>query len=213
MPFRPKTRCGPETAPRSAERSRRVLRVLFDIVVGEIVGPHRGGVLAAAQVDLELHIVSAEVDELTRIADGAVAADLYAIERHVNAFWFEVRVRCAYGRQNSSPIGIPTEDSALEEIAARDRATDLHRIGFRSRMVDVNGDGVRRSLRVPQQLQCKITASLLQGSLEIVRIGPHARRTATQQDHRVVGRHAAVAVYAFKGALAGAHELIMKNVG
>src|SRR5689334_786881 len=102
----------------SARSSCRILRILFDVVVAEIVGPDSGGVRAIAQVDLEMDVTPAQVDKMPWLADGSIAAHLHAVEGDVNALRFKVRGCCADGRQYPPPIGIVSENSALEEIAA-----------------------------------------------------------------------------------------------
>src|SRR6185312_393160 len=155
MPSRPATVGGFQVAA-SVRSSCRILRILFDVVVGEIVGPDSGGVRAVAQVDLEMHLAPAHVHKMSWLADGSIAAYLHAVEGDVNAFRFKVRGCCADGRQYPPPIGILPEDSALEEIAASDRSAHLDCILLRGRMLHLDGNRVGRSLRVDEQLHGKV---------------------------------------------------------
>src|SRR5215212_9048671 len=168
---------------------------------------------AGAQVDVDLNIVSTQVDKLPWLTYGAVAADLYAVERHVNAIRFERNSGRPDGSQNSSPVGILPEDSAFEEIATGDGTTNLHCVVLGGRMLDVDRDCVRCSLRISQQLQGKIMTSLVQRGLEIARRSSHAGSAAAHQDHCVVGGHTTVAIYPLEAASARAGELTMKLVG
>src|SRR4029453_3658475 len=54
--------------------------------------------------------------------------------------------------------------------------------------------------------------SLAQRGLEICRGRLRPGSSAAHQDHRVVGRHATVAVYPIKAATAGTQQLIMKQL-
>src|SRR5215217_1026406 len=203
----------PAKAAESLGGSCGVLRVLFHIVIAEIVRPDRGRMPAVAQVDVDLNIVSSQVDELPWLTYGAVAADLYAVERHVNAIRFELSRGRPDGSQNSSPVGILPEDSAFEEIATGDRTTDLHCVVLGGRVLDVDCDRMRCSLRISQQLQGKIMTSVVQRGLEITRRSSYAGSAAAHQDHCVVGGHTTVAVYPLEAASARAGELTMKLVG
>src|SRR4029453_7158984 len=100
----------------------------------EIVGPDGGGVAAAVQIDLDMHLLPTQIDEFASVADGAVSADLPAVESDVDWSWLEAGGRGSNRRQHSSPVGVLAEDSALEEVASRDRTTDLHRILLRRRV-------------------------------------------------------------------------------
>ena len=94
-----------------------------------------------------------------------------------------------------------------------DRSTHLHCVLLRGRMLHVDGNRVGRSLRVDEQLQGKVTADLIQRSLEVPGCGSDAGCSAADHDHRVVGGHTTVAVYPLEAVPAGAHQLIMKLLG
>jgi hypothetical protein len=54
-------------------------------------------VSTVAQIDLDLNIVATKVYQVPRVADGAVTADLYAVERNVDA----IRLELCGGRPDS----------------------------------------------------------------------------------------------------------------
>lgn len=113
-----------------------------------------------AQVDLDVHIVSAQVDELPRFADGAVPTDLYAIEGDVDAIRFEVRGSGSDRCQNPPPVGVLPKNRAFEQVAARDRPADLNCVLLRGCTLHLDSDGVCCAFGVGYQLPGKILAGL-----------------------------------------------------
>ena len=94
----------------------------MDVVVGEVVGPDRGR-LVARRAGRRGRAPRAPVRSTRApvLADPAGAADLDAVDRDVRAVGVEGGPGRADGGQDAAPVGVVAEDRALEEVVAGDR--------------------------------------------------------------------------------------------
>src|SRR5690349_7400957 len=65
--------------------SCRIGRVLFDVGVGQVVRPDDRAAVAGVEIDGDHDLASGQVDRAAIVAGRAVAADLNAVHRHVQA--------------------------------------------------------------------------------------------------------------------------------
>src|SRR6478752_8658207 len=93
----------------SSSRSCRVLRVLADVVVGEIGGPDPHLLITGVQVDDHRHLAPGQVDQLAGIPDATGPTDLHTVERHVQLVGLEDRSRRADGGQHPPPVRVVAE--------------------------------------------------------------------------------------------------------
>jgi len=119
-----------------------------DVVVGEVVGPHRRGGSSGVQVDDQVQVARGEIHQRAILTDSADTAYLYAVHPHAQPGWIEGGPSRTDGSEHPAPVGIVAEDRTFEEVVARDRAGDLEGIGLGGRGADFDLDVVVGSLGV-----------------------------------------------------------------
>ena len=128
-------------------------------------------------------------------AGRAAPADPHAVDRDVDLVRLERGRRRADRGEDPAPVGVVAEERGLDQVVAGDRPADLDRVVLAGRAGDLDRDVLRGALGVGEQLRGQVAAD-----------GGDRRRSAPpavgsipdgaagQQQHRVVGRHAAVGV-------------------
>ena len=135
----------------------------MDVVVGEVVGPDRDGLVPGVQVDEDVHLARGEVDEGAVLAHAARAAHLHAVDRDVELVRVEGSPGRAHGGEHAAPVGVVAEDRALEQVVAGDRPGDLEGVGLGRRGPHLDGDVVVGALGVGDELAGQARADLGDG--------------------------------------------------
>src|SRR5690606_12155285 len=137
--------------PTGRERCRgrcscRVRAVLVDVVVSEVVGPHRDGGLARVQVDVDADFACGDqVDACAVLTHTAATADRDAVDGDVDGVRLE---RSHLGRdgtgggEDPAPVGVVSVDRRLDEVGAGDGTGDGERGVLGGGAGDGDGDVV-----------------------------------------------------------------------
>ena len=132
---------------------------------------------------------------LDRSSPGAaVAADPDAVDGDVQPVRLERRVGGAHRGQDPAPVRVLPGDGALEQVGPGHRAADGDRVLLAGRADHLDGDQLARPLGVRLQLAGQVGADLGQPGGELGQVRRRPGRAAGQQQHGVVGGHAAVGV-------------------
>src|SRR5690625_4194051 len=160
----------------SGRRSCRVGAVFVDVVVGEVVGPHRHRLSAAGvEVDVDSYFACCgQIDHGTVFAEPGLATDLHAVDPHIEVVGLERCHRFRHGTHrgnDAAPVGVVAVDGGLDQIRAGDRASYGQGGGFTARPTHGDRDVVGGTFRVGHELAGQISADLLQGLRKVLRVG------------------------------------------
>ncbi len=133
--------------------------------------------------------------------DGALAAHPHAVDRDVEGVRLEGGARwCPTGGQDPTPVGVLAVDGALEQVAAGQRPSDLD---ARRPRWPRRSTSMRTSLLAPSasptSWRARSAQTAVTAAVSCWRRGLRAGGAARQQQHRVVGGHAAVGVDPVEG--------------
>ena len=115
----------------------------------------------------------------------------------------EGRRRRADRGEHAPPVGVVAEDRALEEVVAGHGAGHLERVVLGCRGAHLDGDVVVGALGVGDELAGEVGADLRHGIVELLGAGGDAGGARGEEQHGVVGRHAAVGVDPVEGLRGG----------
>ena len=102
--------------------------------------------------------------------------------------------------EHASPVRVVAEQGALEQVVAGDAASDLDGVVLVGGADDLDAHLLGGALGVGEQLCGQVCGDVVQRGGEIGGVGRDAGCAAAQQQHGVVGRHAAVGVDAVERA-------------
>src|ERR1035437_9848306 len=108
--------------------------------MGEVVGPDRRLLGAGVEVDGDVYLARAQVDQRPVRADRAARADHHAVERHVELLGLEGGLRRTDRRDHATPVRVVAGDRALEQVRARDGSGDLERVVLGRSTLYVDGN-------------------------------------------------------------------------
>ena len=134
-------------------------RVLVDVVVGQVVGPDRHGVVAGVQVDEDVTSRAARSTSYRSSPTPPALQTLTPLIETSSASASKARARSVpTGDEDAAPVGVGAEDGALEEVVAGDAAGDLERVVHGGGAADLDGDVVVGALGVGDQLAGQVGA-------------------------------------------------------
>src|SRR5699024_5927451 len=190
-------------------RLARVLGVDLDVGVGQVGGPDGGLTVAAGEVDLDVDVLTREVNLAGVRGSGGVDADVVAVEGHSDLCRVHGYRGHADGGEHAAPVRVGAEHRALEEVVATDDAGGGLGLLVGGGAGDGDRDLLGHALGVALQLAGEVQADLVDRAGELGGVRPHTGGTVGEHDEGVVGGGGAVHVDAVEGDPAGCpHRLL-----
>ena len=175
-----------------AEFSCTYAAVRSVVLIVAACGPEDRSTVIVTFLGLQVHLGPV-------VAGAAVAADPDAVDGDAEALRLEGRVRGAHRGEHPSPVGVLPRDGALEQVRAGHGPAGGDRVLLAGRADHLNRDELAGPLGVGLQLAGQVGADLGQHRGELAGVRSGSRGPAGQQQHGVVGGHAAVGVQPVEG--------------